>query len=105
MERIYTVSLREYIHEGYDGYDVLIESPYVTDQDDTIMLIEIMHQFFKLVSKIPRKLREKNGIHKEIYFGHDKNLNIIDYINAISVEIEGELSLNIDLPARIHLDS
>lgn len=105
MERTYSVSLREYIHEGYDGYDVLIECPYITDHDDTIMLIELMHQFFKLVSNLPNKLRQRDGIHKEIYFGHDKDLKIIDYIYEISVEIEGELSLNIDLPPRIHLDN
>ena len=105
MDRTYTVSLREYIHEGYDGYDVLIESPYITDHDDTIMLIEIMQQFFKLISKLPKKLRKREDVHKEIYFGHDQDLKIIEYINQNTVEIEGELSLNIELPHRIHLDS
>lgn len=105
MERTYSVSLREYIHQGYDGYDNLIECPYITDHDDTIMLIEIMHQFFKLVSKLPKKMKRREEAQKEIYFGHDENLKIIDYINEITVEIEGELSLNVDLQSRIHIDS
>ncbi len=105
MERTYSVSLREYILEGYDGYDILIGSPYITDHDDTIMLIDIMNQFFKLVSKFPEKVRNKEEMQKEIYFGHDQDAKIIDYINEMTVEIQGELSLNIDLPPRIHIES
>ncbi len=104
MERNYTVSVRDYIHEGYDGYDILIKCPFITDSDDKIMLIDVMMQFFKLVSKFPKKLRENDEILQDIYFGYDRQMRIINYINEIAVELEAELSLKIDLPTRIHLD-
>jgi len=97
------VSLREYIHEGYDGYDMLIESRYITDHDDQIMLIDIINQFFKLVSLMPKKIKNKDEIQTEISFGHDDDLKIIDYINKVTVDFEGELCLNLELPTRIHI--
>jgi len=103
MEKTYSVSLREYIHEGYDGYDMLIECPYITDHDDQFMLIDIMHKFFRLVSIYSRKIRDKEEISNTDYFGHDNEMKIIDFINDISIEYEGLLSLNIDTPPRIHL--
>ena len=103
LEKVYNVSLREYIHEGYDGYDILIDCPYISNQDDTTMLIDIINEFFKLVSKFSIKEKKEN-IQKDVIFGHDSDLKILDYINEISVELVGELSLRVDFPSRINIE-
>lgn len=107
LQRTYSISVREYIHQGFDGFEALVDCRYIANHDDKIMLIDLSMEFFKLFDKISKKefaKIDKEALKKEIHFGYDKDLNVIDYIHEISIEENGELNLKVDSPPRIHIN-
>jgi hypothetical protein len=98
------MSVREYIQQGYDGYEALKETEYINNADDEVQLITIMLEFFDILRKKPNNLRKNNLNDIDFKFGFDKDLKILDYIEKVTQEKNGILGLNLNLGLNFNKD-
>lgn len=53
LQKHYTLSVRQYIYEGYDGYDELPNCANLDKTDDLGTIFDICLKYFELVKSLP----------------------------------------------------
>jgi hypothetical protein len=103
-EQFYTITVRDYIYEGFDGYDELPKCENIDKCNDISTMIIVTLKFFELVKTLDESSFTQ-GINElePGSFGFDQGCkDIFNYMRKVVVFKNGRAEIIIDTPERIH---
>jgi hypothetical protein len=103
-EKIYTLTVRDYIFEGFDGYDELPNCENIDKTNDIATMFSVAIKFFELV----KSLKEDSFVSsindfEPGSFGFDQICeSVFGYMRKVIVFNNNRSEVLIDTPSRIH---
>ena len=97
------MSTRDYIQKGFDGFEELVDCTHVKSPDDSYLLVSVILEFFKIISKIPQD-KNTDELKRSLIFGYDFDLKILDFAKNLIIFKNGENNLKIDIINRINIE-
>ena len=97
------MTVRDYIHQGYDGYDELTKCEIIDKCDEIATMFIVCLKYFELVKSLD-KSKFENGINEfeDGSFGFDKDCNkIFEYMKQTVRFINGSPEVVIKSSSRI----
>jgi hypothetical protein len=100
-EQIYTITVRDYLYEGFDGYDELPKCENIDKCNDIATMLSVCLKFFELVKSLNEEAFVSNNLEPGS-FGFDQNCEeIFNYMKKVVVFRNGRPEVVIDSLPRI----
>jgi hypothetical protein len=103
-EAIYSLTVRDYLYEGFDGYDELPKCENIDKCTDIATMLSVALKFFELVKSLTEEAFSAglNELEPGSY-GFDHNCEeIFSYMRKVVIFNNGHPEISIESVSRIH---